>query len=463
MRNRYWQTLLTYEANEQGPFQWNLLAALLLMTTAQLVYQPMGSGEFSNHLFGLLIFFLMYWRVGVHLRGQFVDARATILPRFRATSLSVAVLAWGLVLAWSVVFTWRTADSSADRTIRFLLLISALGLWAGYCGPWAMNFVGFVMLASLIGLSKFDESFSNAWIHGPDAPAFSVPVALLAVAALVALGVRLMHVREGMADYDWSDPSDEKSAGWKPRPGATHPARRAGRWWRNSYWFAPSDRAIRRLRRSPPNGLIGHASRWAAAQRLRWRIGSFGLLLLLLLAVQSGWRRGEFRVTWSDVSFIQFFAAPITLAVLGRRVEFLKMEILRPARRSRFFVTVGLAVAAIHAIAWLVINLALIATIGYFRPELLATRELWQSVLVSAAFQPFVLGVVAWMSRYRHFPIEIPLLLIPIVVFPVVILFFWNPTGPTWLRPSIFAAIFLAIGSALTIDAWRRWARTEFV
>ena len=463
MRNRYWQTLLTYVRHEGTRI---LLIVMGLFAPILGIYLMLGLSanpsrrEASMSFFWHFLAVVMTIPIGAHLRRQFVDARATILPRFRTTSLSVGGVVWGSFFCWSVVFLLRIGGFPADRAIASLLPISALALWTGYCGLRAMNLLAYVYLGSLLVFAWFDESVSNAWPYSIGALLFSAPGSLVAVGVLVGLAVRLMHVREGMVEYDWSDPSEESSRDWKPRPKAAHPARRAGRWWRNSYWMAPSDRAIRRLRRSLPKGLCDLARRWATAQRLRLQIVLIGLLLLLLL-LPFGPRGTEFQVEWSDVRFIQFLAAPMTLVALARRLEFFKMEILRPAPRGQFFAAVGLAVAGIHAAAWLVIHLPLIATIGFFRPEVLATAYLWQSLLVSAAFQSFLLGVVAWLCLYPRLPIAYPLVMLPIFAVSVLIFLGWNPTGATWLDPSIFAGVFLPIGAALTIAAWRRWEQTD--
>ena len=465
MRNRYWQTLLTY-ARHGLTRLWMIIMGLTL-TSFLAAGLLTGSSEDSGHSVGGMSFlrlqfsFFIAFTIAAQLRRQFIDARATTLPRFRTTSLWVAASVWGFFFFWFVVLLWVSEGLSTGHAIRLLLPISALALWAGYCGSWAAILFICVTNGLVIVSARFDDAATVAWLYGPGGPFDSVPASLVAIAALVGLGVRLMRVREGMVEFDWSDPSEEPSLDWKPRQGATHPGRRAGQWWRRARWFQPSDRQIRRLRRSRPWGIFGHTRRWAAAQRLRWQIAWLGPAVALFLLV-SGWRHEASSAPWSCVRFMQLYAAPMTLGVMTWRAEFLGTEILRPASRWRFFVAVGLAVVAIQAAAWMVINGSLLALIGCSRPEFLVTRELWQSLLVSASFQPFLLGCVAWIYQHRHVPVTFLLVALAVVAVPVLVFLLWNPAGQTWLETSIGAGIFLALGCALSGHQWRRWAQTEF-
>ena len=179
------------------------LACYALITLPLLFIVDHRSDQFALQ-FGMLVpkvMFLGYlaFFVGAHLKQQFANPRARLLPGFVGAHLSVVMLFLVMLVAWAVLPAWGASGMSLLGMAAITLHVGALGLWLG-CSPQpivSVLFIGTVFgpLVSAVGRGLLIEIAAGA------EPILALSVISAHVASLVLLMNRLAWLSEDDPDY----------------------------------------------------------------------------------------------------------------------------------------------------------------------------------------------------------------------------------------------------------------------
>ncbi len=244
---------------------------------------------------------------------------------------------------------------------------------------------GFPALA--VGLALFGLVAINEKGHGSSwSPPTSILLLLLAVsiAGLASVALRLARFNEEMVEYH----RRMKMTG----------VREAGLWR-----FLPV-RDLRCWRTSGlplSDGLVRRAAHWHAARRTIWTAVGIGPLLgclIAALALFRGFSVGEL-IGSPNIPYLAVFPVMTALIPQGRR--YLAVEVLRPQSRTQYVRGVGLALAIMLLVCWLLLLLTIFAvfllwgTPIHFPP----IGSLWQSVSFSMCCLPLAFGIAVWPAR----------------------------------------------------------------
>jgi len=471
VNNPYAQVALTYL---RRPFS-SLWAGLIILFAIGMIFMPaifMSPGApMSQHLHlkpheSLSTWFPMFLNgtmflfalAAIHIKEQFADPRARLLPDFwrahvaaaGAAALVLAVLlpaalsAWiglhsiGLVAVmacWFGLIFWGVLLQSGLLCWMFAIVVFAGILWgkdvtgqlcSGYFEPQAAGILGLGLVTTLLG------------------------------------GLRLVRLNEDMPEYHL-----RFQTGWAGRGQTAGGAQMPSQGWRA------------RLQASQMAGLTRHAQRAAASpwsRVCRWQVGMMtgwsvlwiiGILFLYLVffdfivKTQVGNYKPPPMIAMPVMMFTIMSAAMVWGALWRRRTQTLPYEFLLPVDRAAYLKQVGLAAALNQFQLWIILCVVVV---------------LWQQFAVSQS-SPFLMnvlaysflcqvglfGVGAYILRFRSQTLALlgGMVMIQILVIPPIM----TEQGPlsSWRHVMLWAAGgFAAMGLLLTWDAYRRWLKTDF-
>ena len=179
------------------------LACYALITLPFLIIAEHRADQFALQ-FGMLVpkvMFLGYlaFFVGAHLKQQFANPRARLLPGFVGAHLSVVMVFFAMLVAWAVLPAWGASGMSLLGMAAITLHVGALGLWLG-CSPQpivSVLFIGTVFgpLVSAVGRGLLIEIAAGA------EPILALSLISAHVASLVLLMNHLAWLSEDDPDY----------------------------------------------------------------------------------------------------------------------------------------------------------------------------------------------------------------------------------------------------------------------
>jgi hypothetical protein len=254
------------------------------------------------------------------------------------------------------------------------------------------------------------------------------------------------------------------------RDPSTDDAHARAEFWNSLAWrlMAPPERQVQLWRQ------WGRGSRW---QRIKlWRAGrsvglpmmlvpeSFAYLLVFVVGVMEPAGQRSILVR-GNAFLIIFFPAWTAASTMWLQRKTVAIESLRPVGRSQFLIDNGLAYAYRMAVEW---GLNSIAWCGLAYVLLSADwSDMLSVVVLMAAFQVFLFGLVAWVLRSLQSTTWAAMLAFGFLVISLMAsdVIQWGPywgTGTASIGARIWATPGIVVAGALmTWDAYRRWMQTE--
>jgi hypothetical protein len=148
----------------------------------------------------LIITLILCVMVGIQLKRQFANPRARLLPNFAYAHLLTAALILVTPVVGCALALARASNASAIAAIGLIVPLVSIILWC-ICFTWELFFPLFILL--FVGVLTVPKDFADAiytnLLNGN--PIVFFGGLCLGIAALIALGFRLLALREDMPDY----------------------------------------------------------------------------------------------------------------------------------------------------------------------------------------------------------------------------------------------------------------------
>ena len=388
------------------------LACYALITLPFLFIADHRADQFALQ-FGMLVpkvMFLGYiaFFVGAHLKQQFANPRARLLPGFVGAHLRVVMLFFVMLLVWAVLPAWGAPGMSLLGMTAITLHVGALGLWLG-CSPHPIGFALFIgtvigPVVSAVGRGLLMEIATGA------EPILALSLISAHVASLVLLMNHLVWLSEDDPDYTKVQPLNV----WDLRAINQRALQRnmnvSGNWLLSaSAWSAAArlERAIAIPAATPRQriALFALGKSWPSSMLLnQLAIGAVSAVSVGVILVNDRFQLSASRdFAWTPKTvmwFSLFVAAWGQWWQLLLRWPRLGYESLRPVSRHEWVWENGVAIAksvSLNYCAALCIQLLIMAVL---LPDALNAPTLWQLLIWITACQVLIFGTLAWLTSY---------------------------------------------------------------
>ena len=426
-----------------------------------------ASSVVCNVRISLVLVMLLSFAFAVHLREQFADAQARLVPRFGRVHITVAAV---VLLIIAIVVPAYLAWSSGSNPTGFLAMTvfgSGTLLWAGSFRRmgWLAAVAFYVCIAhsSDDGVRWINRAFGEL-ISGRAAGAAAL---LLGLGGLMIFLTwrRLVRFNEEMFGYD--------------RPVQTGSGVRiqiVGPGWQ---WGARFLRRLEGLNEEREMARVVRHARGASASPwsrvFRWQAGMVAnrpawlcvivavlAAQLLMSAINGGAKRDSMPLLVTSLSLL-IMTPIVPLAHLFERTRMIRYELLMPVERGKYLRQLGLAILLAQFQWW---SAACSATLVWW---VITGRQSASLIIIagamgiSALLQVSLFGMAIWMARYPLLSLGLPLLL-----FVAPILAAMMAAHAPWIFDRPYAACWagaalLAVTSVLVIyAAYRRWLVADF-
>ena len=446
------------------------LACYALITLPFLFIADHRADQFALQ-FGMLVpkvMFLGYlaFFVGAHLKQQFANPRARLLPGFVGAHLSVVMLLFVMLLAWAVLPAWGASGMSLLGMTAITLHVGALGLWLG-CSPQPIGFVLFIgtvlgSVVSAVGRGLLMEIATGA------EPILALSVISAHVASLVLLMNHLAWLSEDDPDYTKVQPLNV----WDLRATNQRAFQRnvlANNNWMMSAMMANAGAKLDRAVAVPAStarqriALFALGDNWPSALLLNQLvIGTLAAGLILMSGRFKIPTNGDLAWLLKLVMSLSAFFAWGQWMMWVLRWPRLGYESLRPVSRREWVWENGVAIAksaSLNHLASVVMQLLIVAVL---LPDALSDPMLWQLLIWITACQVLIFGAAAWLTSYGSFILLVMSLGFGFTtLMSLALTFMTGKLGlalPTIIGLSAGAAV---LGVIATRQAMKRWCRID--
>ena len=425
--------------------------------------------------FGML-FLTMTWLgfvaffVGAHLKQQFANPRARLLPGFAGSHLSVVMVLFATLLAWVVLLAWGALGMSLLGCAAIAIHVGALGLWMG-CRPSLLVFgllfvTSFGSVISAVGRGLLMEIATGA------EPILAMLLISAHVASLVVLMNHLTWLSEDDPDYANVLPLNA----WDLRATSQRAFQRNVLAYDNRTTLALNalelsagavlDRAAAVPATTPRQRIalfaLGDTFLPAPFSLNQFVIGPAAIVLVLMGEMYLFPKFIVFDVPSTFViGFAVLFAGGRWMIWLLRWPR-LGYESLRPVSRHEWVWENGVAIAksvALNHVAFVLIPLPIVAVL---LPDALSAPTLWRLLIWSTACQVLIFGAFAWLTSYGS--TWLMTICAGIAGFTLLLLTVTFMSGklelnlPTIIGLSVGTAV---LGVIVTRQAMKRWCRMD--
>ncbi|MEN6407121.1 MAG: hypothetical protein ABFC77_11695 [Thermoguttaceae bacterium] len=454
--NPYAQVALTYLRRLfSTPLTWLLFFGLVAAVGFLLVESGDPHRGKMTPLFAVWPFLGLYMGLVAHMKEQFVDARASLMPGFRRVHAEVAMVAILLAaIFFPAVLAWLIGLRSIGLTALAVLLFGATLWWALNPSGWAGLLVGGMALVCFTPLLQgaFGQLISGrfeaqAWL-------------LFALGVSITLSGfwRLVRMNEDSPGYSLRlqtmGAARDQMTG-RPMDGGWMLPRR----WRDR----SEERQMARLThdaRCAATSRWSRACRWQVGMNSGWSILTSLLFVLVFLAYGMWIANAKDPVLFVVMIYLCFFTAAGAWGPLWRRrTHSMAYEMLLPVSRRDYVKQVAMAAAVQQFQLWLYSGVVLVACFLFFvqKPSVSLIVAGW---FISALAQIWMFGLAAWFFQYRSPRLVIWGMLL--ASYPLIVpmrMYFTPEPGMVAYRPILLALIGLLtlLGVLLTWWAYRRW------
>jgi hypothetical protein len=403
---------------------------------------------------------LMWWCIGllIHIREQFVDSRAHIMPNFRRIHGIVAAIATSLVVVLlPAALTWAAGLRSVGLVAVAVLMIGAFLFTAALPAGRPRLLLGLALGAGWLGLLA-------GGLRGLASGQYEfLAFALLFIGAAMTLvgGIRLIRLTEDMPEYNPTIRGDRTAEAQM----IGQCEGREGTAWKWLFVHTLDRRIERRIKhaRRAATSRWSEIARWGVGTIADWYFWLFVAGVLLCFQITC-WmitpRNGLPLPIPTFVIFLPCLIMPALLSMVARVwwVGILPCELMLPVQRSACLRQVGSATALNLFQWWFGMAVATISWLVVAAPMPVPFSEIAGCIAVSATCQVWVFGVTACFARIREAPAG--LMGAPMIVFGALGLTAQLVSWP-W-TPWVIAGTFTLLGFLLTYAAYRRWLVADF-
>jgi hypothetical protein len=426
----------------------------------------------ANVLPLLTIFFagtgLLFGLAAIHIKEQFADPRARLMPGFRGAHVAGAVVAFlAVAIVLPLGLAWH-AGLSPIGMVAVAVVWLGLVSWASLLhSTWLIWLFNITFLASLFG--------PGARVLGPlcfgEVPELAVVVLLGGLVAVGFCGRRLIWLNEDMPEYHRRFLAGQRHTGTATRQASPGTGTSPRRGLRERCEERRIEKLIAQVRRAP-------VSRWSKI--CRWRaivpsgrqvyltVGATTFLTLVLLAILC--RRA---LPEDHVALVIAVPAAVTLlmpavfsaAQLEQRVHWTRYELHLPVGRAAYVRQVGAEAALCQIQCWGAMIVAIFLWWLLFAAKSAAWGEIIRMSLGVTMLQVWMFGTVAWAVRHKR--VFISFVVIGLIAVLVSLSFMTDreSTERSWSALWAFivplSGLLAAIGVLMTWAAYRRWLVTD--
>lgn len=326
--------------------------------------------------------------MSVHLKEMLGDPTSRLIPGLAQAHLTLAGVAvvTGAVASPLAASLALGVAGSALTFVAYPLAIFALSACVAHWRPLALPAIWIA-----IAVLGFGASFSGK-IDALMEPSAAQAAAMLAasIVCVIVVGARLAGFNEEMPEYHRRVPLRVGDMF-----GASRGAANAAFWW-----FPPTRDMLswRRQRSSLEENVFQRAWHWhAAARPTSWIVlmGPFQGGVIAMTAVLYRFSIPEL-IGSPSISYLAVF--PVMM-LLGPNRRYLANESLRPHSRKEFVNAVGLSLAAMATVLWLLILAAACVVMVIVKREFPPAPDLLRSIAFSMCCLPILFGIAAWPYR----------------------------------------------------------------
>jgi hypothetical protein len=425
-----------------------------------------ASDAVHNVRIALVLLLILSLATAVHLREQFANPRARLVPHFARVHVAVgAIVVFGIAVLLPILLAWSTG-CDCFSFLATAVFISGVLLWTGsfrWMGWLAALALYFCIVAAVEdGVVWMNRAFTLL-VSGPAVGTAALLFGLGALLILLAWR-RLIGLSEETVGYGRTSQTDGK---------VDLPVSIQGR-GRLSRFL----QALRGLNEEKEvSRILGHARRASTSswsRTCRWQVGMatgnslwlFGLVAMLA-AQFLFWTLSEYsRPTWDSNDLLLLTSLPwlilmpaASLAHFYQRRQMVGYEQLLPVVREAYFRQIGLAALLAQFQLW---SAAAVATVLWWLSaghQSAPITTLVGALAFSALVQFTLFAVALWLARY-------PALLLWLFVVALVgvgaaaTIARWFAERP-YLTCSAGVAILVALDLLLTWAAYRRWLTAD--
>jgi hypothetical protein len=385
--------------------------------------------------------------VAAHVKQQFTDASAALIPGYRTPHLLIGAIAMLFVAVIVPALATPALTFSTPAVVGMALVVAASTAWFLQVQNFTAGIVCNVVWLSL--LNRRVVFALGAMLEGQNEVLAAVLIAL-GLAAFIALWMRLARLHEGMPEY-----GRRSLAMALVGPGV--PVVRS-----TDTWFESM------LSRPVHTRCIAAANLWNRVRHLRATgLGRWPWLMGALMAgsmIAIPWFTGGPNnlgagAIESFVIMLMILPGVATIGHWARRWPAMGYESLRPASRQRFVREVGLAIALDLAEAWAAVTLAALLAVWVWDPQAAVELVMSGFLLLATAVSIAMFGVSWWVLRLRNSALTAVVMVLTGLapLAPLLAKRFYAGTG--WTAP--MALGLLVIGALVTFDAYGRWCRAD--
>jgi hypothetical protein len=369
--------------------------------------------------------------LSVYLKEMLGNSTSRLVPNLQRTHLTLAALFTATFTVLVPIVAASTVDlgmSTATAVALSLALFASAAFivhWFPYALPPVIAIASFFFGLALNG-SRTSWSLSPATTWG---------LIIVSLGGLTWIGLRLARLHEEMFEYHRR---------WKAEPRDS----------RGFAWFFPSgDMRLGKRAGSPvADTLLGRARRWHAAWRTMWVAVGLGLFVGGMLGVMAHLNKFSIPelVGSPNVAYIAIFPV-VTLVGLGPSRRYLIEELVRPPSRREHVQAVGLALAMVVLVGWLLIEVAGVLVILIWGHAGASMAGIWESAAFSLCCLPVLFGAAVWPYRTSLVFFAYS------AMFGVMASFFLTPLKLSGSELTWAAAAILFVGLLMTRASYLRW------
>lgn len=404
MWNRYGMVAQTYFTRKLLLL---FLGFYLLLSIPSFFMANIRTDQFAQE-FGMLapkLFWHAYvcFFFGAHLKQQFANPRARLIPGFAGSHLVVAMLLFVVTVTWSVLPAVGSPNVSVLGFLAIALHLGALALRLG-CSP---DPIGTAVFFATIGLpmTSVGRALTSEIVTGAEP--------ILAIAMISAHVASLMLLLNHLMRLDEDDPDYSKVQGfnvWDLRASTQRNFQRnvslSNNWMLNMIAGSATTR-LERATSAPATTtsqrvtLFGLGDNWPSPIWMNQiMIGLMEVVLLQMGGRNSIQTSQDFRAALMMPMFISLSLVMGQWVPWMQRWARLGYESLRPVSRREWVWENGIAIAKTVMLNQAFAILMQVLIVALLLPQFLTDPVLWEALIWFTGCQVFVFGICAWITSY---------------------------------------------------------------
>jgi hypothetical protein len=438
------------------------IPAIALLTAA--------SSALHSVRMSLVLVLILSLAAAGHLREQFANPRARMLPGFARVHIAVGAAVVLCVAVFIPALLAWLADCDRFAFLAIAVFISGAVLWAGSF-RW-MGWLAAVALYFCIGASSDGAIgwLSRALVRLVSGRAVGAAIVFTGLGALMILltSRRLIRLNEEMFGYD----RPTQTGGKVGAPVRLEGRGRLFRFLQVLKGFN-EERDVSRILRHARGA---SASSWS--RTCRWQVGMptgrslwlFCLVAILVAQLLFGMLTEHSRWQWDSRALLLLTSLPwlilvpaTSLAMFYQRRQLIGHELLMPVARGAYFRELGWAALLAQLQLWSAAAAAIVLWWLIAARQSVPVGTVMGVLACSALFQFTLFGVAVWLTRYP----ALLLLLFILAMVGVVPITGAGATIARWVaeRPYVTCSAGVAILAALDFllirSAYRRWLASD--